>query len=152
MTTDHDLDLQNTDARKTAVIDTELFLRNVHIAALQETWLADAGTIKEEHFTFFWFGKPTDEPCLYSTGFAVRNNLVNSIQTPTAVSDRISVLKLNTHQGNIKVISAYAPTLAADPADKDNFYSQLEDVLRSSPKSEQTVLLGDLNACVGDDH
>ena len=58
MTTDHDLTNENTDARKTAIIDTELSLRGIHIAALQETRLAGSGTIKEEHFTFYWFGRP----------------------------------------------------------------------------------------------
>lgn len=152
MPTDNDLDPETTCARKTAVIDTELSKRNVHIAALQETRLAGACTIKERNFTFFWFGKPADEPRLYGTGFAVKNTIVNSIQTPVAVSDRISVMKLNTRQGTIKIISAYAPTLAAEPTVKDHFYYDLESVLDPSSDSERVVLLGDLNARVGDDH
>jgi hypothetical protein len=151
MNTDDDLDNEN-DIRKTAVIDTELSMRNIHIAALQETRLADSGTIKEEHYTFFWFGRPADQARLYGTGFAVRNDLLSSIVTPTAVSDRISTLKLNTQQGSIKIISAYAPTLAADDSDKDNFYNQLEDVISSTADTERIVLLGDMNARVGDDH
>ena len=128
---DNDLDPETASARKTAVIDTELTRRKVHIAALQETRLADAGTIKERNFTFFWFGRPAEEPRLYGTGFAVSNALLNSIQTPVAVSDRISVMKLNTRQGSIKIISAYAPTLSADPSVKDSFYNKLEDTLRT---------------------
>jgi len=83
----------NVFQKNTNFIDTELCRQNVHIAALQETRLAGAGTIKERNFTFFWFGKPADEPRLYGTGFAVKNTIVNSIQTPFAVSDRISVMK-----------------------------------------------------------
>ena len=41
------------DARKTAVIDKELSRLNIDIAALQETRLADSGTLKEKNFTFF---------------------------------------------------------------------------------------------------
>ena len=38
----------------------ELLKRNVEIAALQETRLSDTDTIKEENYTFFWFGKPAE--------------------------------------------------------------------------------------------
>lgn len=132
MDTDHDLDNEHINARKTAIIDTELIQRNVHIAALQETKLPDAGPIKEKNYTFFWFGNPDGEPRIHGTGFAVRNNFISSIQTPIAVSVRLSSLRLNIKQESILVISAYAPTLKSDPADKDMFYNQLEDLLKSS--------------------
>ena len=55
-------DLQAVDdARKTAVIDRELHRLNIDIAALQETRLADSGSLKEEHYTFFWHGKGAEE-------------------------------------------------------------------------------------------
>ena len=56
-------DLQDiSDARKTAVINDELKRLNVNIATLQETWLANAGTLKEMDYTFFWQGKSSYEP------------------------------------------------------------------------------------------
>lgn len=152
MSTTNDLDPDIIDARKTAVIDTELSKRRVDIAALQETRLAASGMIKEHGYTFFWFGKDPEEPRLYGTGFAVRNALIDSIQTPYAISDRLSVLQLNTHQGAVKILSAYAPTLAAAPAEKDSFYNQIEDVLKDVTVSERVVLLGDMNARIGNDH
>ena len=130
MSTDIDLDCDQTEARKTAVTDTELTTRNVQIAALQETRLPDTGSIREEHYTFYWFGKLSCEPRLYGTGFVVLNSLVSYIQTPAAVSERLPSLRLNTKEGNILVISAYAPTLDSDPAIKDSFYSQLENLIR----------------------
>ena len=54
-------DLQDiSDARKTAVINNELKRLNVDIATLQETWLANAGTLKERDYTFFWQGKSSN--------------------------------------------------------------------------------------------
>ena len=56
-------DLQDiSDTRKTAVINDELKRLNVNIVTLQETWLADTGTLKERDYTFFWQGKSSDEP------------------------------------------------------------------------------------------
>ncbi|XP_047498459.1 uncharacterized protein LOC125045298 [Penaeus chinensis] len=45
---------QADDARKTAVIDRELSRLGVDIACLQETRLADSGSLREESYTFFW--------------------------------------------------------------------------------------------------
>ena len=55
MTTGLSTDLKEiSDARKTAIINNELKRLNVDIAALQETRLADSGTLREKDYTFFW--------------------------------------------------------------------------------------------------
>ena len=63
-------DLSNLDdVRKTAVIDKELTRLKVDIAALQEMRLADSGFVKEQHYTFFWQGKPEQETREHGVGF-----------------------------------------------------------------------------------
>jgi hypothetical protein len=47
------------------------------------------------------------------------------------------------------VVSAYAPTDCSSESLKDEFYSQLNDLLRKAPRSDIVVLAGDLNARVG---
>ena len=60
-------DLSNLDdVRKTKVIDKELMRLKVDIAALQEMRLANSGFMKEQHYTFFWQGKPQQETREYS--------------------------------------------------------------------------------------
>ena len=49
------------DSRKTAVINDEPKRLNMNIATLQETRLADSGTLKED-YTFFWQGKRSNKP------------------------------------------------------------------------------------------
>ncbi|KAL4718556.1 hypothetical protein ACJJTC_011471 [Scirpophaga incertulas] len=85
--------------RKTAVIDGELLRLNVMIAALQETRLPDEGSIKESNFTFFWKGKDASAVREHGVGFAVRNELLKSIETPKGVSERIMLLRLYTDCG-----------------------------------------------------
>ncbi|PFX18122.1 LINE-1 retrotransposable element ORF2 protein [Stylophora pistillata] len=50
------------------------------------------------------------------------------------------------------VISAYAPTLQAEPEDNEIFYSTLDSVLTQIPSNHKIILLGDFNARVGRDH
>lgn len=113
------------DLRKTASVNVELKRLNVDIAALQETRIEEEGSIRESDYTFFWKGKKSSEPREYGVGFAVRNRLLNAIETPVGVSERIMVLRLNTKSGFVTLISAYAPTLNSKPETKDQFYDQL---------------------------
>ena len=145
-------DLSKTsELRKSFTIDKELCRLKVDIAALQETRLAESGSVKENNYTFYWQGLAESERRLYGVGFAVRNKLLNKITTPKAKSERIISLQLTTKTGTAHVISAYAPTLDAECEKKDMFYEDLQTVLNEIPASDQIILLGDFNARVGAD-
>lgn len=141
-----------SDARKTAVINDELKRLNVDIATLQETRLADSGTLREKDYTFYWQGKGSDEPREYGVGFAVKNTLLRTVEPGSNGSARLLTLRLNTTEGPVTLVSVYAPTLAATPEAKDEFYENLAATVRNIPSTEQLVLLGDFNARVGADH
>ena len=53
------------DSRKTAIINKELARLNIDVACLQETRLADSGSIMERDYNFFWQGLSKDEPRQY---------------------------------------------------------------------------------------
>ncbi len=145
--------LQNiSDSRKTAVINDELKRLNVDIATLQETRLADSGSLKEKDYAFFWQGRSSDEPRQHGVGFAVRNSLLSTVEPGSNGSDRLLTLRLNTTAGPVTLVSVYAPTLSATPDAKDEFYDQLAATISSVPSKEQLILLGDFNARVGADH
>ena len=125
---------------------------NVDIACLQKTRLADNGTIREANCSFFWQGKPVDEPRQHGVGFAVKNTLVAFIEPPSAGTERIISLRLSTHSGSVNIVSVYAPTLCSTPEDKDQFYQALDETISRIPSTEGLYLLGDFNARVGADH
>lgn len=143
---------QVEDVRKTAIIDKELSRLKVDIACLQETRLADSGTLREDSYTFFWQGKPLEEPRQHGVGFAVKNTLISSIETPTAGTERILSLRLSTSLGPATIVSVYAPTLRAAPEVKDQFYEALDELISRIPSTDALYLLGDFNARVGADH
>ena len=146
-------DLQDiSDARKTAVINNELKRLNVNIATLQETWLANAGTLKERDYTFFWQGKSSDEPREHGVGFAVKNSLLSIIEPGSSSSEQLLNLCLNTTKGPVTLVSVYAPTLSATLDAKDEFYENLASTIRNITSTEQLVLLDNFNARVGADN
>ena len=50
---------------------------------------------------------------------------------------------------HLTLFSIYAPTLLADPADKDIFYSNLWRLLNNTPEDKKVLILGNFNARVG---
>ncbi|XP_022804723.1 uncharacterized protein LOC111341943 [Stylophora pistillata] len=60
-------------------------------------------------------------------------------------------LKLKSNQ-QATGISAYAPTLQAEPEDNEIFYSIFDSVLTQILSNHKIILLGDVNARVGRDH
>ncbi|XP_022810601.1 uncharacterized protein LOC111347641, partial [Stylophora pistillata] len=93
---------QIDDSRKTAIIKKELTRLNIDVACLQETRLADSGSLRESGYTFFWQGLSQDEPRQHGVGFAVRNSLLATTETLTGGSERILVLRMKTSTGYFK--------------------------------------------------
>ena len=138
-----------TDAPKTSIIDRELNRLNIDVAGLQETRLAGFGSIKEKNYTFFWQGLQEDEKRLHGVGFAIKNNLLSTMEPPKQGSERILQMTLKTSTGFTTFVCCYAPTLSAETDHKERFYSQLDDAINKIPPSHDLFLLGDFNARVG---
>ena len=134
----HEID----DARKTAVIDTELLRLNVDIAALQETRLAESGTLREKNYTFIWQGKSAEETREHGVGFAIRNTLTSSTEPGVDGTERILSLRLHTTEGMVNLVSVYAPTLYAPQEIKDTFYDQTSESHREHPPPGAINTLG----------
>ena len=139
------------DLRKTAIIDRELHRLRVDVAALQETRLADDGTLREKNYTFFWQGKKADEPRIHGVGFAVKNSLLATIEPPAGGNERLLSIRMSTKSGIINLVCAYAPTLCSNADDKDQFYDTLDTMIKSVPAKEALFIGGDFNARVGAD-
>ena len=144
-------DIRHGEIRKTKLIDQELTKLRVDIAALQETRIADCGSIREKNFTFFWQGLSSEEPRHHGVGFAIRNELLAATDTPVGVNERLMTLRVHIPGGYATLICVYAPTLAAEADVKDAFYGRLREILDAIPQQDQIYLLGDFNARVGRD-
>ena len=145
----------NRPQRRSALVARELSRLNIDIAALSEVRFPDTGSLKEQgaDYTLYWSGKPQGERRLSGVGFMIKNNLASKLETlPTGHSDRIISMRLPLRKEQfVTLFGIYAPTLQADPADKDKFYSDLRKLVRNTPANDKVVILGDFNARVGRD-
>ena len=142
----------NIPERRTALVGRELPRYKVDIAALSEARLAEEGQLKETGagFTFFWSGRAKDNRREAGVGFAVRNELVNKLNSlPQGMNDRILTMKLTlTGKKQATIISAYAPTMTNPDDIKDQIYDEFNSLVTAVPKTEKLIILGDFNTRV----
>lgn len=141
--------------RRSALVAHELSRLNIDIAALSEVRLPDTGSLNEHGagYTLYWSGKPQAERRLSGVGFMIKNCIASKLESlPTGHSDRIISMRLPLRKEQYATLfSVYSPTLQADPAEKDQFYTDLRNLVRSTPADDKVIILGDLNARVGRD-
>ena len=130
----------------------ELDKAGVHICALQETREVGVGSrLMNGHgsWMYHWSGSPNHHE--RGVGLMVHPLLQqHAIGSPTFVNERMLTMSFN---GVVKVtiVAAYAPTEAAPALHKAKFYKDMEVALKSIPSSHCTIVLGDMNAQVGND-
>ncbi len=145
----------NRPERRTALVAKELERYNIDIAALSETRLAEQGKPVEAGtgYTFLWSGVPKNTRREHGVGLAIATRIVpRLVEEPNCINPRIMSARFRISKGKFAtLISTYAPKMTHTDEDKNEFYSQLSQVLRATHPSDQLFLLGDLNARVGRD-
>ena len=88
---------------------------------------------------------------MHGVGMAIKTSIVKKLmEEPTFKSERLMTLRIPlVRNENALIISAYAPTLVAEEASKDEIYADLSAVLRGADPRDKIILLGDFNARVG---
>lgn len=141
--------------RRSALIAHKLARLDVDITALSEIHFSEKGILREHSagYTLYWSVKPATERRLSGVGFMIRDSIATKLASlPAGHSDRIISMRLPLcDQQHATLFSVCAPTLQADPADKDKFYSDLRSLLQDVPADDKIVILGDFNARVGRD-
>ena len=78
--------------------------------------------------------------------------LLNKVQLGSLATEHLLSLQLNTTDGPVNLLCVYSPILMAPGDTKDDFYKQLDTIIKGFPKQEDLVILGDFNAHIGSDN
>ena len=79
----------------------------------------------------------------------VRNGFKEAVENVTAYSDRVMLMQIKGKTQKINIVQAYAPTADKEDVEIEDFYNQLQEVIKPLKKHDMNVVMGDLNAKVG---
>ncbi|EYC02454.1 hypothetical protein Y032_0100g3313 [Ancylostoma ceylanicum] len=134
---------------KTREIADFMKRRTIRILCLQETrWKGCKAIEIGDGIKLFNHGVETKKN---GVAIAVDTSLKDHISSVIRVSNRITSLRIATAKGFWTVVSVYAPQSGCTEMEKATFYEELDDVIRSVPKSDYLTIGGDFNGHVGQD-
>ena len=84
-------------------------------------------------------------------GIIIEKRFSRSMKGYLPISKRVILLKLTASPFDVNIIQVYALTTDCDEETINKFYSEVENALRHTKNSEITIIMGDLNAKVGNE-
>ena len=129
----------------------EMKKHNIDICGISETKKKGQGTSKYGEFTLIYSGKAKQERAHSGVGILLHGKYTQSIEDIEYINDRL--LKISIKMGNITthLISTYALDISKPTAETENFYQQLQNVVDNINAKHKIIVLGDLNARIGND-
>lgn len=119
----------------------------IKIVALQEIRWSDEGTIDINDTTIL-YGK-CNERRQFRVGFAVHKSLVHTVKEFKVMNSRIAILIVRAKFFDIVFINVHAPTEEKSQEEKEDFYTEIEDILSRINNSKIRINLGDMNTKIG---
>ncbi|KAG2460172.1 CFDP2 protein, partial [Polypterus senegalus] len=122
--------------------------RKVDILCVQETkWKGSKARWIRGGFKLFYHGVNRRRNGI---GVILKKQYVKSVLEVKRVSDRVMIVKLEIGGVMMNVVSAYAPQVGRAMAEKEDFWSKLDEVMNSVPKGQKMVIGADFNGHVGE--
>jgi hypothetical protein len=126
---------------------SEMSALNLDILGIAETRWNDDGRISNDQYEFIYSG---GEKHQHGTGIMMKKSVASCMVGFWPVSDRIIMVKLKGKPFNINIIQIYAPTTEHDDDEVENFYNDIENVMKYTKSGEINIVMGDWNAKVGE--
>ena len=124
----------------------------VEILCVSEARWTDSGrrTLASGHTIFY--SSRTDNLHRGGVAVIVTRKVENTLLEWKPVNDRLMKVRFNSKFAKLTIIACYAPTEEAEEEEKDEFYEQIEEGIRTTPRHDVLMVIGDLNARVGQDN
>lgn len=136
------------ESGKTHNVIKEMKRLHVQIMGLSETRWPDAGECTiQDHWVYYSGNNDPDHR--NGVGIIINKNIKSALKSFIPVSDRIIMIKLHAFPMDINIIQIYAPTAEKEDIIVEEFYEQLETLIKQNKKHEITIVLGDFNAKIG---
>ncbi|CAF3620000.1 unnamed protein product [Rotaria socialis] len=132
--------------------------KRIQVAALSKTCMCDAGVKVVNDYTMIYSGAPHEMKTRKAHGVAICLDQTaakvwkDSGSKRKPISERIVKIRLQCTPIHITVIAVYSPinpTTKEMANESDKFYSDLQDTINNASTKDMIIIMGDLNARVG---
>ena len=120
------------------------------ILGLCETRLKNFGETMTKEGHKLWYSGDENKH-IHGVGFLVNKNCASSVISCTPISSRLVSIRMSAKPNNITIIQVYAPTSDYEDDIIEEFYEELEQTIKQTPKKDFLVVQGDWNAKIGTD-
>ncbi|XP_041781999.1 uncharacterized protein LOC121598784 [Anopheles merus] len=132
---------------KTRIAFDEVWARGFEIVALQEVcWKGVTVRQYRSNCTIYQSGGETRE---LGTAFMVLGAMQQRVIGWWPINERMCRLRIRGRFFNLSIINVHSPHIGSTYDEKEAFYTQLEREYDRCPKHDVKVVIGDLNAQVG---
>ncbi|KAF2880808.1 hypothetical protein ILUMI_25365 [Ignelater luminosus] len=116
---------------------------------LTETKKKDRGTAERHGYIHIYSGVPKEERARSGVSIATRKRYKKNIKSWDQINDRILQVQMDLNGHLVTIIVAYDPNDDANVADKDEFNTDMTELLEKISNRKEIIMIGDLNARTG---
>ena len=135
------------DTGKFLLLLEELKSLNMNITGLCEIRWSGEGKYTSGDHTIVYKGNNIGA---FGVAIVLDKKYGGAISSFNTISDRIVTVKLKTKPVNLNIIQVYAPQSGRPDEEVESFYNDLQSARDKIPKREICIVMGDLNAKVGE--
>ena len=137
---------------KSAQFAREMDKYKINVIGISERRWMGQGQFKMNTGETVFFLARVDNIHRHGVAMMMTNKAEQALLECKPTSDIIIYARFFSMYVKLSIIQVYAPTNKANVEDKDNFYEQLQTVVDSVHKHDILLVMGDLNAKVGEDN
>ncbi|XP_030754956.1 craniofacial development protein 2-like [Sitophilus oryzae] len=118
----------------------ELKDNKVDICALQETKKKGKGQLQYDDYLVIYSGVEKQTRAKEGVAIAVARKYQSNIRDCSYVSSRILVVRMETEDQKLNIVSVYSPEDNKPKQERESFYDQLQNTIRSLPSDQQILI------------
>ena len=135
---------------KSAQLAREMDKYKIDVMGISECRWLGQGKVKMNTGDSVIFSGREDNIHRHGVAIMMTKKVKQALMEWKPISDRIIYARFFSKYVKISIIQIYAPTNEANVEDTDNFYKQFQTVVDSVHKHNILLVMGDLNAKVGE--
>ena len=103
------------------------------------------------NYTFIHSGVSKEERARAGVGIIIKNDILEN-SDHKCINERLLELNVDLKDRKLKIIVGYGPNESASKEEREEFYTQLQMVIDTTKPNQEVIILGDMNAKVGNKH